>query len=82
MVISEEPRNLPYHSWDQSRVNAIAPMTFLFVDSIITQRDIHVQPLNAEVVHTDNVMYITRTDQAISLVYLSFSLSFVCSSWI
>ena len=70
---SWKPRNLPDHSWDQSRVNAITPMTFLFVDTIITQRDIHVEPLNAEgVVHTDNVMYTTRTGQAVSLIYLSF----------
>ena len=65
-------------------MNAITPMTFLFVDTIITQRDIHVEPLNAEgVVHTDNVMYITRTGQAVSLIYLSFyepDMAFKCAN--
>ena len=63
---------LPDHTWDQSRVNAITPMTFLFMDTYITHREVHVESSEDTVVHTDNVMCITRSGQAMTLLYLSF----------
>ena len=60
-------RTLPDHTWDQSRVNAITPMTFLFMDTAITHKETFYNE-----VHTDNVLYITRSGQAVSLLYLSF----------
>ena len=61
---------LPDHSWDQSQVNAVTPMTFLFVETYITHRE---TTNSADtVVHTDNVMCVTRSGQAVTLLYLSF----------
>ena len=67
-----KPISLPDHSWDQSRVNAITPMTFLFLETVITKRDILPTSDDKGMVHTDNVTYITRTGQGVSLLYLSF----------
>ena len=46
-------RTLPDHTWDQSRVNAITPMTFLFMDTAITHKETFYNEI-----HTDNVLYI------------------------
>ena len=67
-----KPISLPDHSWDQSRVNAITPMTFLFLETVITKRDVLPTSDDKGIVHTDNVTYITRTGQGVSLLYLSF----------
>ena len=42
-------------------------MTFLFMDTAITHKETFYNE-----VHTDNVLYITRSGQAVSLLYLSF----------
>ena len=47
-------------------------MTFLFMDTYITHREVHVESSEDTVVHTDNVMCITRSGQAMTLLYLSF----------
>ena len=33
-----KPKEHPDHSWDQSRVNSITPMTFLFLETVIKQQ--------------------------------------------
>ena len=62
---SWKPRELPDHSWDQSRTNAITPMTFLFINTRVT---------SSSLVEGDNdaVEYITRSGQGVTLLYLSF----------
>ena len=60
---SWKKRELPDHTWDQSRTNAITPMTFLFLETRLTSTDTTSQ---------DTVMHITRTGQGVTLLYLSF----------
>ena len=42
------------------------------MDTYITHREVHVESSEDTVVHTDNVMCITRSGQAMTLLYLSF----------
>ena len=42
-------------------------MTFLFMDTYITHREVHVESSEDTVDHTDNVMCITRSGQAMTL---------------
>ena len=60
---SWKKRELPDHTWDQSRQNSITPMTFLFLDTKVTG----IQSFNG-----DNVELVTRTGQGVTLLYLSF----------
>ena len=60
---SWKARELPDHSWDQSRMT---PMTFLIMDTQIKDA------LNASAPGGDVVKYITRSGQGATLLYLSF----------
>ena len=60
---SWKKREQPDHTWDQSRKNAITPMTFLFLETKITGTSSSSQ---------DTIAHITRTGQAVTLLYLSF----------
>lgn len=59
---SWKKREVPDHSWDQSRTNAITPMTFLFLETKVTGKTLSEE---------DTIMYITRTGQGVTLLYLS-----------
>ncbi len=60
---------LPDHTYNQSRTNAITPMTFLFLESRIT----HMALANIQLpLATDSVVHITRSGQGVTLLYLSF----------
>ena len=61
---------LPDHTWDQSHVNAVAPMTFFFLETYATHREVVYS--KDTVVHTDNIMCITRSSQAITFLYCHF----------
>ena len=60
---SWKKREIPDHTWDQSRTNAITPMTFLFLETRITDTTFSGQ---------DTVTHVTRTGQGATLLYLSF----------
>ena len=53
---------LPDHTWDQFRTNGITPMTFLFLETKITDTTYSLQ---------DTTIHITRTGQGVTLLYLS-----------
>ena len=63
---------LPDHSWDQSRTNAVTPMTYLFLQPIVStlpysqleSLDIHVSQ--------STVLQVTRSGQGVTLLNLSF----------
>ena len=57
-------RELPDHTWDQSRTNAITPMTFLFLETKIT--DVTTES------HDITIQHITRSGQGATLLYLSY----------
>ncbi len=59
---------LPDHTWDQSRTNAVTPMTFLFLQTKFSQSlsDITLP------VSQDTIVKLTRTGQAVTLLSLSF----------
>ena len=61
--LSWKKHELPDHTWDQSRTNAIMPMTFLFLETKITDTISSCQ---------DTIMHITRMGQGVTLLYLSF----------
>ena len=61
---------LPDHSWDQSRTNAITPMTFLFLKTVINPYT-HMESLNIPASNTC-ILHLTRTGQAVTLLNLSF----------
>lgn len=60
---SWKKRELPDHTWDQSRINAITPMTFSFLETKITGTSSSAQ---------ETIKHVTRTGQAVTLLYLSF----------
>ena len=60
---SWKKREVPDHSWDQSRTNSVTPMTFLFLETKITGKSL---------VEEDTTFHITRTGQGVTLLYLSF----------
>lgn len=63
---------LPDHTWDQSRVNAVTPMTFLFLLTKIDQLPASsVNLLDIQVSDT-TVLQLTRTGQSITLINISF----------
>lgn len=60
-------RELPDHTWDQSRTNAVTPMTFLFLETVVTpSSDTHIQTSST------TTLYLTRTGQAVTLWNISF----------
>ena len=62
----------PDHSWDQSRVNAVTPMTFLFLQTKVCQSPAStVESLNLQVSSTTSLQ-LTRTGQGVTLINLSF----------
>ena len=60
---SWKKRELPEHTWDQSRRNAITPMTFLFLETRVT---------NTTSSNKDTFVHITRSGQGVTLLNLSF----------
>ena len=63
---------LPDHSWDQSRVNAITPMTFLFVETVITKHPTSTVDLLELPVSESTILHLKRTGQGVTLLSLSF----------
>ena len=59
----------PDHTFDQSRVNAVTPMTHLFMD-IRTEPEIN--DANILIPQTDVVINVTRTGTSVTLINLSF----------
>ena len=63
---------LPDHSWDQYRINAITPMSFLFMNTIIKQtpsstvESLHISTSDS------TTLYLTRSGQGVTLLNLSF----------
>ena len=55
---SWKKREVPDHSWDQSRTNSVTPMTFLFLETKITGKSL---------VEEDTTFHITRTGQGVTL---------------
>ena len=70
---SWKPRvEYPDHSWDQSRINAITPMTFLFMQTKVSQSPAStVECLNLQV-SNNTTLYLNRTGQGVTLLNLSF----------
>ena len=69
---SWKPREHPDHTWDQSRVNAITPMTFLFLSTVVKR-----QPSSTlqefDLSTSDcTTLHLTRTGQGVTLINLSF----------
>lgn len=63
---------LPDHSWDQSHVNAITPMTFLFMEMVITKLPAStVQSLELPVSES-TTLHLKRSGQGVTLLSLSF----------
>lgn len=60
---SWKKREVPDHTWDQSRTNAVTPMTFLFLETRITDTTLSEQ---------NTVTHVTRSGQGVTLLYLSF----------
>jgi hypothetical protein len=60
----------PDHSWDQSRTNAVTPMTFLFLFTKISPST-SLQKLS---IHTseNTMLHLTRSGQSVTLINLSF----------
>ena len=62
---------LPNHTWDQSRTNAVTPMTFLFLETRITGATTHaVEEISIPVSST--TIRLTRSGQGATLLNLSF----------
>lgn len=69
---SWKPREHPDHTWDQSRVNAITPMTFLFLSTVIErQPSSTVQEFDLSTSDC-TTLHLTRTGQGVTLINLSF----------
>ena len=63
---------LPDHTWDQSRTNAITPMTFLFLLTRVEQLPAtSVNVLDLQVSDT-TMLHLTRSGQSVTLLNLSF----------
>ena len=63
---------LPDHTWDQSRTNAITPMTFLFLETKVTKTTVqNVEELDLQV-SSNTTLHITRSGQGVTFLYLSF----------
>ena len=59
----------PDHTWDQSRLNAVTPMTFLVLD---TKREVAKSDCFQVPLSNSTVMHVTRTGQPVTLLYLSY----------
>ena len=69
---SWKKREIPDHSWDQSRTNSITPMTFLFLETKVESLpSTTINALDIQVSET-TVLYLTRTGQSVTLLNLSF----------
>lgn len=60
----------PDHSFDQSRINAVTPMTHLFMD---IKNEPQKNDATLLIPNTDVVINVTRTGKAVTLINLSFS---------
>ena len=60
----------PDHSFDQSRINAVTPMTHLFMD---IEKEIQQNDATLLIPKTDVVINVTRTGKAVTLINLSFT---------
>ena len=65
---------LPDHSWDQSRTNAVTPMTFLFLKTKTIPSVSPASSVQALDLHISDstVLQLTRTGQSVTLINLSF----------
>ena len=62
----------PDHSWDQSRVDSITPLTFLFMQTKVSQLPAStIECFNVQV-STNTTLHLTRTGQGVTLLNLSF----------
>ena len=62
----------PDHTWDQSRTNAVTPMTFLFLKPVISKLTCdQVESLDIPVSQT-TTLQVTRSGQGVTLLNLSF----------
>ena len=69
---SWKKREIPDHSWDQSRTNSITPMTFLFLETKVESLpSTTINALDIQVSET-TVLHLTRTGQSVTLLNLSF----------
>ena len=65
---------LPDHTWDQSRTNAVTPMTFLFLETRVTKISTQsIEELHVDV-SPDTTLHVTRSGQGVTFLYLSFEL--------
>ena len=60
----------PDHTFDQSRVNAVTPMTHLFMD---IKNEPEINSASLLIPQTDVVVNVTRTGKAVTLVNVSFA---------
>ena len=60
----------PDHSFDQSRVNAVSPMTHLFMDTRVGPE---LNNADLAIPDTEVVVNVTRTGKAVTLINLSFT---------
>lgn len=60
----------PDHSFDQSRINAVTPMTHLFMD---IKKDLQQNDATLLIPKTDVVINVMRTGKAVTLINLSFT---------
>lgn len=66
-------REMADHSWDQSRTNAVTPMTFLFLEKQVSSTRHSLS--NSQGIGSggsSSCLYVTRTGQAVTLINLSF----------
>ncbi len=69
---SWKKRELPDHTWDQSRTNSITPMTFLILNTKVTKVTVeNVEELQMQV-SPNTTMHVTRSGQVVTFLYLSF----------
>lgn len=62
---------LPDHSWDQPRINAVTPMTFLFLNTIVKPRPFStVESLHIST--SDSITPYLTSGQGVTLLSLSF----------
>lgn len=63
---------LPDHSWDQSRTNAITPMTFLILNPVVSSLVCdQIESINIPVSQS-TTLQVTRSGQGVTLLNLSF----------
>ena len=75
---SWKKRELPDHSWDQSRINAITPMTFLFLQTRVEQLPtITLNTLDLQVSES-TILHMTRTGQTVTLLNYEPDTTFKC----